>query len=91
LFFYLLRFPELVHDIARNSEIQRLPEYLYQLATLFTSFYHGKNNRIKDLLATSRPEADALLNLCLLATQVLEQGLALLGITAPREMHRDEE
>lgn len=91
LFFYLLRFPELVHDIARNSEIQRLPEYLYQLATLFTSFYHGKNNRIKDLLATSRAEADALLNLCLLATQVLEQGLSLLGITAPREMHRDED
>jgi len=91
LFFYLLRFPELVHDIARNNEIQRLPEYLYQLATLFTSFYHGKNNRIKDLLATSRAEADALLNLCLLATQVLEQGLSLLGITAPREMHRDED
>ncbi|MFO1470898.1 MAG: arginine--tRNA ligase [Turneriella sp.] len=91
LFFYLLRFPELVHDIARNSEIQRLPEYLYQLSTLFTSFYHGKNNRIKDLLSSAPQEADALLNLCLLTTQVLEQGLALLGITAPREMHRDEE
>lgn len=91
LFFNLMRFPELVHDIARNYEIQRLPEYLYQTATLFTSFYHGKNNRIKDLLVSQPAEAEALLQLCSLTAQVLETGLKLLGITAPQEMHREEE
>ncbi len=91
LFFYLMRFPELVQDIARNYEIQRLPEYLYQSATLFTSFYHGKNNRIKDLLNSNQEEAAALLTLCSLAAQVLETGLSLMGITAPREMHREAE
>jgi arginyl-tRNA synthetase len=92
LFLYLLRFPELIQDIARNYEIQRLPEYLYQLATLFTSFYHGKKNRIKDLLIAQKAEAEALLMLCSLTAQVLETGLTtLLGISAPREMHRDEE
>lgn len=91
LFFYLLRFPELLQDVARNYEIQRLPEYLYQVATLFTSFYHGKNNRIKDLLGSAPQEAEALLMLCLLAAEVLENGLSLLGITAPKEMHRSEE
>jgi arginyl-tRNA synthetase len=90
LLFWLLRFPELVQDIARNYEIQRLPEYLYQTATLFTTFYHAKNNRIKDLLATNAGEAAALLSLCNLTTQVIETGLGLLGITALREMHRDE-
>lgn len=91
LFFYLLRFPELLQDVARNYEIQRLPEYLYQVATLFTGFYHGKNNRIKDLLGSAPQEAEALLMLCLLAAEVLENGLSLLGITAPKEMHRSEE
>lgn len=90
LFLYLTRFPELVQDIARNYEIQRLPEFLYQTATLFTGFYHGKNNRIKDLLNSNKEEAEALLNLCLMAAQVLETGLGLLGISAPREMHREE-
>jgi len=91
LFFWLMRFPELVQDIARNYEIQRLPEYLYQTATLFTSFYHAKNNRIKDLLAANAGEAALLLSLCNLTTQVIETGLALIGITAVREMHREEE
>jgi arginyl-tRNA synthetase len=91
LFFHLLRFPELMQDVARNYEIQRLPEYLYQSATLFTSFYHGKNNRIKDLLVSDKEEAAALLTLCSLAAQVLETGLSLMGITAPREMHREAE
>jgi arginyl-tRNA synthetase len=90
LLFWLLRFPELVQDIARNYEIQRLPEYLYQTATLFTSFYHAKNNRIKDLLAANAGEAALLLSLCNLTTQVIETGLALIGITAVREMHRED-
>lgn len=91
LFFYLMRFPELIQDIARNYEIQRLPEYLYQTATLFTSFYHAKGNRIKDLLVSTPAEAEALLMLCNFTTQVIEAGLGLLGITAPREMHREED
>ncbi|MBS0617217.1 MAG: arginine--tRNA ligase [Spirochaetes bacterium] len=90
LYLFLLRFPELLQDIARNYEIQRLPEYLYQVATLFTHFYHGKNNRIKDLQSTNAAEAAALLALCALAAQVLEAGLSLLGISAPQEMHRNE-
>jgi len=90
LYLYLLRFPELLQDIARNYEIQRLPEYLYQVATLFTHFYHGKNNRIKDLQSTNSSEGDALLALCAFAAQVLETGLSLLGISAPREMHRED-
>ena len=82
LFLFALRFPELVQDIARNYEIQRLPEYLYQLAGLFTSFYHAANNRVKDNAA--------LLPLCHLTAAVLSSGLELLGITAPEEMHREE-
>jgi arginyl-tRNA synthetase len=89
LLMYLMRFPELVQDIARNHEIQRMSEYLYQVATLFTSFYHGKENRIKDLLQDKKDEADSLLALCRLAAEVLETGLSLLGITAPKEMHRE--
>lgn len=83
LFLFALRFPELVQDIARNYEIQRLPEYLYQLAGLFTTFYHAPNNRVKDNAA--------LLPLCHFTANTLSTGLGLLGITAPEEMHREEE
>ncbi|MBV6494669.1 MAG: Arginine--tRNA ligase [Turneriella sp.] len=86
LFLFLLRFPEVVQDIARNYEIQRLPEYLYQTATLFTAFYHGKNNRIKDVLQSNPDEGFALLALCAFTAQVLETGLSFLGISAPKEM-----
>jgi arginyl-tRNA synthetase len=90
LLYWLIRFPELVQDIARNYEIQRLPEYLYQTATLFTAFYHGKENRIKDLLVSAPDEARELLMLCNFTAQVIESGLGLLGISAPREMQRED-
>lgn len=86
LFMYLMRFPELVQDIARNYEIQRLPEYLYHTATLFTSFYHGKENRVKD----SQDKA-GLIALCQLTADVLKTGLGLLGISAPTEMRSSAE
>jgi len=86
LLFFALRFPEEIFEIAHNREVQRLPVYLTDLATLFTKFYHAKENRIKDLLSSDPVLAHALLALIRFVSFTLREGLSLLGISAPEKM-----
>lgn len=86
LFFHALRYPEEVREISQNLEVQRLPQYLYDLASVFTSFYHDDQNKIKELVESNRDLALAYLKLCKLTKQIFAHGLNLLGISAPESM-----
>jgi arginyl-tRNA synthetase len=78
---FLAAFPETVADAARVFEPHRITNYLRELAAAFHPFYH--NHRV--LGAPERVEA-ARLALCMGVRQVLANGLALLGVTAPDRM-----
>ncbi|MBN1560904.1 arginine--tRNA ligase [candidate division KSB1 bacterium] len=77
----LIEFPETVAQAALNSEPHRLPGYLKELATALHRFYHQNIVLIDD---------EAIRESRLLLTdatrQVLKNGLALLGISAPEYM-----
>lgn len=82
----VLKFAELLEDISRNLEVHRLPTYLYDLASDFTTFYHDKQNRILEILQKNPDEAEMLIVLLDRVRMVMEKGLALLGISAPKKM-----
>jgi arginyl-tRNA synthetase len=86
LLLMLWRFPEFIEQISINFEVQLLSEYLYSVATVFTRFYHEKENRILTLLESNPAEADFLLKICQVTRQVIQEGLGLLGISAPDKM-----
>lgn len=86
LFFNALRYPEEVREISQNLEVQRLPQYLYDLASVFTSFYHDEQNRIKELVESNEDLALSYIKLCKLTKLILAHGLELLGISAPESM-----
>lgn len=86
LFFHALRYPEEVREISQNLEVQRLPQYLYDLASVFTSFYHDDQNKIKELVESNGDLALAYLRLCKLTKLIFAHGLNLLGISAPESM-----
>jgi arginyl-tRNA synthetase len=77
----LIKFPELVGDIAANYEVHRLPKYAMDLATAFHKFYDTTRVIVQDKkLSASR---------CMLvdATRiVLQNALKLMGINAPEKM-----
>ncbi|MDH5719398.1 MAG: arginine--tRNA ligase [Spirochaetia bacterium] len=83
---FLLRFPEVLKEISENLEIHRLSAYLYDVASLFTNFYHEKENRILDKQKENIQEAQLLLSLCALTADVISFGLDILGINAPEKM-----
>jgi arginyl-tRNA synthetase len=77
----LLRFPEAVEAVAEGYSPSKLCTYLFELASVFTTFYEARRVLVQDeALRRSR------LGLCDLTARVLEQGLSLLGIEAPEQM-----
>jgi arginyl-tRNA synthetase len=78
---HLLRFGEAVESTADNLNPSKLCMYLFDLATVFTTFYEACRVLVADEdVRTSR------LALCDLTARVLEQGLSLLGMEAPAQM-----
>jgi arginyl-tRNA synthetase len=77
----LLRFGEAVAAAAETLSPSKLCTYLFDLATVFTTFYEACRVLVPDEeVRTSR------LALCDLTARVLEQGLSLLGMEAPAQM-----
>lgn len=75
----LVRYPEVLKILERELLPNRLTDYLYELAQLFSRFY--TNNRV---LGDSREIVR--LALCLLTAKTMKSGLSLLGIDVIEEM-----
>ncbi|MBM9577249.1 arginine--tRNA ligase [Leptospira sp. 201903070] len=86
LLFWIARFPEEILDSANAMEPHRVTNYLQSFAKAFTSFYLGKNNRLKD----ASPEVRlGLARICLASREILFQGLSLIGVSAPERMDKE--
>lgn len=82
LAFQLLKYPQVVLDVARTLEPHRLCGYLHGLAEAFSSFY----NACPVLKAEDAALRHSRLRLCDLTGRVLRDGLDLLGMRAPERM-----
>ncbi len=77
----LIRFPEVVEDTAKDYQIQRIPQYAIDLATVFHQFY-----RDCKVLSEDKELTEARLGLVLATKNVLKNTLYVMGISAPERM-----
>jgi arginyl-tRNA synthetase len=77
----LIRFPEIIEDTAKDYQVQRLPQYAIDLATVFHQFY-----RDCKVLTEAQPLLEARLGLILATKNILKNILNLMGISAPEKM-----
>ena len=77
----LARFPEMVQSAARNLEPHLLAQYLTDVATAFHTWYNAQQFLVDDAAVRNSRVA-----LALAARQVIRNGLALLGVSAPESM-----
>jgi len=77
----LAKFPELIESAARNHEPHQVAYYLKDLATAFHTYYNAHQFIVED--ADLR---DARFALITAVQQVIKNGLALLGVSAPDTM-----
>jgi arginyl-tRNA synthetase len=78
----LLKYPNVVVDVARTLEPHRLCAYVYGLANMYSAFYQA----CPVLKAEDARLRRSRLRLCDLTRRVLADGLGLLGIEAPMKM-----
>jgi len=77
----MIRFPEMIQSAAEGREPHRLINYLEDLASAFTAFYHDCR-----ILGEDEDLAFARTKIASATAQVLENGLGILGISAPDQM-----
>jgi len=77
----LIRFPEIIEDAARDYQIQRLPQYAIDLATIFHKFYQNCK-----VLTEDKNIREARINLISATKIVLGSILNLIGVSAPEKM-----
>ena len=77
----LIRLPEIIEDIAKDYQVQRIPQYAIDLATAFHQFYRDCQVIIGDI-----PLSEARLALVLATKIVLKNTLDLMGISVPEKM-----
>lgn len=78
----LVKFPEIVEDIARDYQVHRLPQYALELVRAFHKFYEECrviDPENKELTAMRLALVDAV-------KIILENTLGLMGISAPEKM-----
>ncbi|SFB78032.1 arginyl-tRNA synthetase [Brevinema andersonii] len=78
----IVKFEDIILEIAHDFDLQKLPAYLEGLASCFHRFY--KNCRIID-----DPNESSRLALCVAARTVFANGLELLGVSAPEVMSHE--
>lgn len=77
----LIRLPEVIEDTTEDYQIQRLPQYALNLATVFHQFY-----RDCKVLTEDKNLKEARLGLILATKIILKNILNLMGISAPEKM-----
>ena len=77
----LIKLPEIVEDIAKDYQVQRLPHYALDVATAFHKFYTDCK-----VLGDYKDLEKARLSLVLATKIVLENILDLMGISKPKKM-----
>ncbi len=82
----LATFPEVVRGAAVMREPHRIPTFLIETAAEFHRFYHACRV-VSDDPDLSRHR----LRLCAATQQVLRNGLALMGVSAPERLEREAE
>lgn len=78
---YLLRWPEVVEDTAKDYQVQRMTAYAYELAAVLNKFYRDCRVISDDEMLT-----EARLGLVTTTKRLLKEVLGALGISAPERM-----
>ncbi|WP_374986416.1 arginine--tRNA ligase [Streptomyces fradiae] len=79
---HLDQFGEVIAEVAASYEPHKLAAYLYQLSSLFTTFYA----ECPVLKADTPEQVENRLFLCDLTARTLSKGMALLGIRTPERL-----
>lgn len=80
----LVKFPDLIEEIAANYHVHRLAQYSYELASEFNNFY--EKHKVVQSEDGDKKLEESRIALCGAVSRVLKDCLSLMGVSAPEKM-----
>ena len=83
----IFEWPKIVESASKNFEIHKIPFYLYELSTLFHSYWSkGNSDKKYKFLENNKIKRVEILAVLNLITIVLQNGMKILGVSLPQKM-----
>ncbi len=83
----IFEWPKIVESASKNFEIHKIPFYLYELSTLFHSYWSkGNSDKKYKFLENNKIKRVEILAILNLITIVLQNGMKILGVSLPQKM-----
>ncbi len=83
----IFEWPKVIESASKKFEIHKIPFYLYDLATLFHSYWSkGNENKKYKFIEGEKIKRVEILAILNLITIVIQNGMKILGVSLPKEM-----
>ena len=83
----IFEWPKIVESASKNFEIHKIPFYLYELSTLFHSYWSkGNEDKKYKFIENEKIKRVEILAIINLVTIVLRNGMNILGVSLPKKM-----
>ena len=83
----VFEWPKVIETASNKYEPHRLPFYLYELATLFHSYWNlGKDNSNKRFINEHKEISDDKLIFLKVISNVVKSGMDIVGVSVPEKM-----
>ena len=83
----VFEWPKIIESVSRKFDLHKIPFYLYELSTLFHSYWSkGNEDSNYKFIENQKIKRDEILIIISLISIVLKNGMKILGVTLPNKM-----
>jgi arginyl-tRNA synthetase len=83
----VFEWPKIIESASKNFEIHKIPFYLYDLSTLFHSYWSkGNEDKKYKFIENEKIKRIEILAIVKLITIVIQNGMKILGVSLPKKM-----
>jgi len=83
----IFEWPKIIDSASKKFEIHKIPFYLYELSTLFHSYWSKGNEEVKyKFIENEKIKRVEILAVINLVTIVIQNGMKILGVSLPTKM-----
>ena len=83
----IFEWPKVVESASKKFDLHKIPFYLYELSTLFHSYWSkGNENEKYKFIENQRIKRNEILAIISLVAIVLQNGMRILGVSLPEKM-----
>ena len=83
----VLEWPKIIETASSKYEPHKIPYYLYELATLFHSYWSkGNEDQSFKFIVNGKIKRSETLSMIVLTAIVIQQGMNILGVSLPNKM-----